>query len=186
MVLPPIPVGSYPTFSPLSRFSPWRLFSVILLWTYIHLSVRKHGILYCPDFPPRINRGDRTACEVGKITNYWQINPNRIINPKIKHADPLCHFGNLLNFEGFFDASKRVGPINKLFGQTFFQSFLCCYCKIGYLFVHVKLFDNKTIHVATIDYTLEKRFIVAVSEHRSFGFLILPFLAETIADRNYF
>jgi len=33
---------------------------------------------------------------------------------------------------------------------------------------------------------VEQKFIIAVSEHRSFGFLILPFLAEAIPDRNYF
>ncbi len=67
MMSPPLPVGPYPTFSPLFRFSPERLFSVILLWAYVHLSVRKHGILYCPDFPPRANGGDRTACEATNL-----------------------------------------------------------------------------------------------------------------------
>ena len=33
---------------------------------------------------------------------------------------------------------------------------------------------------------MEQKFIIAVSEHRSFGFLILPFIAEAIPDRNYF
>jgi len=29
------------------------VFSVTLLRTYARLPVRKHGALYCPDFPPR-------------------------------------------------------------------------------------------------------------------------------------
>ena len=33
---------------------------------------------------------------------------------------------------------------------------------------------------------MEQKFIIAVSEHRSFGFLILPFLAMAIPDKNYF
>ena len=61
LTLPSTPVGSCPTFSPLPRPKPRRLFSVPLLYPCGYLPVRKDGALCCPDFPPRQRRSDRTA-----------------------------------------------------------------------------------------------------------------------------
>ena len=81
-------VVSYTTFSPLSRKTvcnfckakktacrSGRLFSVALSVSRIcrTLPVRKHGALCCPDFPPRVLRGDRTNYWYAKIANTTEI-----------------------------------------------------------------------------------------------------------------
>lgn len=77
-VSPPLPVGSYPTFSPLPR--PLQAGAVIFCGTCClpphggSLPVRKYGALRCPDFPPRHKLPERqSGLPECKDTKSWLI-----------------------------------------------------------------------------------------------------------------